>query len=194
MNVIIGGGEIGNAIRNLICGEVINEKDIDVVKDKLLSFDKIENIFITAGFLRKENVGEFNDETILKTVNSNFIFPILIANFCIKYFPDARIIFFSSSTVYDFREGYSVYGASKTALEIFVGTLKVENPDIKVKLIRNHRTDTKLRWSNYERSPKTEENLLTPEEVAEETVKFLERPESIIEISKEYEELITRII
>jgi short-subunit dehydrogenase len=196
MTVIIGGGGIGEALRARSRAIVINSKDFNEIITELVKINdasSIKNIIITSGFLEKHEVGDFTEKVIEKTVQANFLIPMLIANFSVLNFPKANLVFFSSSVVFEAREGYSVYSASKTGLEIFLRTLKIENPSVNLKIIRNSRTDTKLRWNNYDYSEETTKNLLSPEEVAKVTLDFISTDGVVLEIYRRDNELKTDI-
>ena len=196
MTVIIGGGSIGEAIRDRTRSIVIYQKDFELIRNDLVIINAntpITEIFVTAGYLEKSEVGEYSTQNIEKTINANFTIPILIANLSVKLFPTAKLVIFSSSVVFEPREGYGAYSAAKTGLEIFIRTLKKENPEYIVKLIRNSRTDTKLRWDNYQRNESTEQNLLTPDEVAKATLNFLNIEGTVMEIFKREEKLYTEV-
>jgi len=190
MTVIIGGGAIGEALRARSRAIVINSKNFEQIAKDLVEINdstEIANIIVTSGFLEKHNIGDFDPETIQKTVDANFIIPMLVANFSVANFPTTNLVFFSSSVVFEAREGYSAYSASKTGLEIFLRTLAVEHSLIELKIIRNSRTDTKLRWNNYKHSDKTEANLLTPDEVAKATLEFMQEDGIVMEVYKRNE-------
>ena len=196
MTVIIGGGSIGEAIRDRTRSIVIYQKDFELIRDDLAIINSntpITEIIVTSGFLEKSRVGEYTTENIEKTINANFTIPILVANLSVKKYPTAKLIIFSSSVVFEPREGYGAYSAAKTALEIFIRTLKKENPEYIVKLIRNSRTDTKLRWDNYQHNETTEQNLLSPDEVAKATLNFLKEEGVVLEIFKREEKLYTEV-
>jgi len=189
MTVIVGGGAIGEALRARSRAIVIKSKDFEQIAQDLIEINEsteIKNIIVTSGFLEKQTIGDFSPETIRKTVDANFMIPMLVANFSVANFPTTNLVFFSSSVVFEAREGYSVYSASKTGLEIFLRTLVVEH-NTNLKIIRNSRTDTKLRWNNYKHSDKTEANLLTPDEVAKATLEFMKEDGIVMEVYKRNE-------
>jgi 2-C-methyl-D-erythritol 4-phosphate cytidylyltransferase len=196
MTVIIGGGGIGEAIRMRTRAIVIKSKDFEEIAAELLVIERetsIDTIIVTSGFLEKSTIGFFSEEIIQRTVDANFIIPMMISNFVINYFPTVKLVIFSSSVVFEARKGYSVYSASKTGLEIFLRTLKLEYPNFNLKIIRNARTDTKLRWNNYIHSEETEANLLSTDEVAKYTLDFLSKKGTVMEIYKRDENIQTDI-
>jgi 2-C-methyl-D-erythritol 4-phosphate cytidylyltransferase len=196
MTVIIGGGGIGEAIRMRTRAIVIKSKDFEEIAAELLAIERetsIDTIIVTSGFLEKSTIGFFSEEIIQRTVDANFIIPMMISNFVINYFPTVKLVIFSSSVVFEARKGYSVYSASKTGLEIFLRTLKLEYPNFNLKIIRNARTDTKLRWNNYIHSEETEANLLSTDEVAKYTLDFLSKKGTVMEIYKRDENIQTDI-
>ena len=196
MTVIIGGGAISEAIRSLKRCTIIKEKDFGLIEMKLREISdnvEITEIIVTTGYLEKSTVGEYSFRNIEQTVSANFLTPILIANLSINLYPTAKLIFFSSSVSFEPRKGYGAYSASKTALEIFLRTAMVENPEVSIKIIRNARTDTKLRWNNYPQSTENKRNLLSPLEVAIETMKFTKQHGSVLEIYKRNEIIHTDI-
>jgi len=182
---IFGGGEIAESISSIL--KIPIEKDTDVVNNK------IEELYITSGFLNREPFFQQTYEEIYKSIDANLIYPLKILTELKKYIDkNTKIILISSSSSYNDREGYSVYSSTKTALEIFAKTLYKEGYNIK--LVRPARTDTKLRWDNISKADKENwENLLTPEDIVKQLPSFLKSDYNYLNIFKSEEQLITQL-
>jgi short-subunit dehydrogenase len=166
MNLVIGGGGISNEISSLLKCPVIKSKDIEEIKTLLELFPHAKNFIITTGFLDLDNFKNLSINSIENTIKANYIMPMLITRLISeKYGKDATVVYFSSSTSFQTRPKYSIYASSKTALEIFVRTIKKEGL-LRTKIVRNSRTDTPMRWKNFKKNEETLSNLLSPSDVA----------------------------
>lgn len=191
MTVIIGGGEIANAIKKISHNCYIIEHD-DLVEMKQ-SFVKLvekkgkpDNVIITSGYLNKKFVGDFSSVDIGQQIRANMVVPIDFINLIVRMdLYRTRVVVFSSSVTYaERRSGYSVYAAAKIGLERFIQSCLNGDAPLRIKIIRPSRTDTKLRWDNYEDNDKNRKNILYPHEVAECTLDFLTKDDIVLEIWK----------
>lgn len=194
MTIIIGGGEIANTINKIIIdSEIIVSKKPSIVKHILNNVYKeknIKNVIITSGYLEKSNFKKMTFNNIDKTISANLTFPIKIANIVQDKLKksNGKLIVFSSSTIFGTREEYSVYAATKIGLEKFIENFSSET-GIKTLIVRNGRTDTKLRWNNYKKTIENKKNLLSTKEVAIALKNQLEKDCKILDIFKDNEYL-----
>jgi len=186
--LIIGGGEIGYEISEQLACPVFKFNDIADFKGKVLDFfPHVETFFITTGKLFKKPFHSLTENEINEMFYSNVLLPIEITKILQNtYGNDITIVYFSSSVVKGLRKDYSVYSATKVALEEFAKNLKNET-DINVKIVRPARTDTKLRWDNYSYNKENTKNLLSPNEVVSGIQKLLDSEKMILDIYKENE-------
>ena len=194
MTIIIGGGYIGEEFQNQIDDSyIISHANINTMinyfKYIIKKYGKPNLIIITSGFLRKRKVGKFYIYDIDNTIDANYTVPVKFINLAKEMNLQSQIIVFSRSVTYDKREGYSIYSSSKLALEKFIKIYMIEEPEAKIKIIRPSRTDTKLRWDNYEQTEENEKNLLYPEEVVSAVLDFLPKKDIILEIRKDGEKI-----
>jgi len=198
-NLIFGGGKIAESISIINNAEIVyyrNEKDI---KEYLKKFDKLNEVYITSGYLKRIDFFNQTNEDIQHTIDANLIFPIMVAKLLEKFIKSGtKIIFISSSSSFDTRSGYSIYASTKTALEIFAKTLFNEgmqnNENYDIRIIRPARTDTKLRWNNLDKNNSSNwENLLKPNEIALEIKEFLNTSYNYLYIYKNNEKIITEV-
>ena len=128
----------------------------------------LDGVICAHGYLHTGSVESLSYETIRKTIDVNFTSLILIGKFA-QIQPGGHLLNIASSSYSSGRAGYAVYSASKAAVVNFTSALALERSDIHINTLIPGRTDTAMRRENFGH----EENLLSPEEVAQEGVKLL---------------------
>jgi len=136
---------------------------------------RIDFIIVTAGILRKKPLINFSSGEILEQINVNYIGSINVAKQAFSYLRESKghLVLFTSSSYTRGRAFYSIYSSTKAAIVNLVQALSDEwsNYGIKVNAICPERTATPMRFENFGKEPP--ETLLSPEKVAEETLKLL---------------------
>ena len=154
--------------------DVRNEESVKKCFSKILKVYKKINILVNStGILKMSKVEDMNinDWNEIFSVNftgafflSKHILPIL------KKEGEGHIVHVASSSYTKGRMNYSAYSASKAALVNFCQSLadEVREDNIYVNVISPQRVATEMRVKNFGR----EENLLSPQEVAKEIVRY----------------------
>ncbi len=154
-------------------------KDPKDVRDALESVYQregaIDFVVLTAAVLRKKPLFSMTYEEVIDQVHTNYVGAINVAKESFDYLKESRghLVFFSSSSYSRGRGFYSIYSSTKAAIVNLVQALAEEWMDfgIKVNAISPERTATPMRFENFGKEPS--ESLLSPEEVAFETLKVL---------------------
>ena len=173
ITIIFGGGDISRAITSKLDAFEICSKDISIAEKMFHivagSTDEPINVIVTSGYLLKHSIEQIEKDEIEKHISANLLYPMHIWRIVSQKIVHngGRFIVFSSSAVEPVRDGYAMYASAKAGLERFICSIKHEIENVDTTVIRNARTNTKMRWMNYEKTPETIENLLEPEDVAE---------------------------
>ncbi|MDR2738096.1 MAG: bifunctional cytidylyltransferase/SDR family oxidoreductase [Puniceicoccales bacterium] len=189
--VIFGGsGGIGKSIAKLAekFGAIVHNfsrsSNVDVRKTSEIT-KTLEGVFKvegrvnfvvnTAGILQIGELVHRNEESIRDEVETNYFGCLNVARASHKYLKQSRgmLLFFTSSSYTRGRALYSIYSSTKAAVVNLTQALSEEwtGDGIRVNAMNPERTATPMRRSNFGEEP--EESLLTPEFVAEKSLRTL---------------------
>lgn len=149
------------------------------VEDALKMIDKkhqrIDNIIITAGVLKKEPLIVSSYKDITESINNNYLGNIIVAKAGYPYLKKTKghLLFFTSSSYTRGRSLYSMYSSSKAAVVNLAQALSEEwcKDGIKVNCINPERTRTPMRVKNF--GNENTSLLLRPEAVAEAAIAII---------------------
>lgn len=149
--------------------DVSNMEDVKKALEKVFQIEKkIDFIVNTAGVLYKEPLATMDYQTILNSININYIGMVNIALASLPYLKKSKghILFFTSSSYTRGRAFYSIYSSTKAATVNFVQAISQEweTLNIKVNCINPERTQTPMRMKNFGNEP--QDTLLKPDTVA----------------------------
>lgn len=149
--------------------DVSNMEDVKKALEKVFQIEKkIDFIVNTAGVLYKEPLATMDYQTILDSININYIGMVNIALASLPYLKKSKghILFFTSSSYTRGRAFYSIYSSTKAATVNFVQAISQEWEalNIKVNCINPERTQTPMRMKNFGNEP--QDTLLKPDTVA----------------------------
>ena len=136
---------------------------------------KIDYVINTAGILRMGKLLDRNIQDIEKDININYIGAINVVKASIEYLQKTQggILLFTSSSYTRGRALYSTYSSAKAGIVNLSQALAEElmSDKIKINVINPERTATPMRFKAFGKEP--ENSLLTPEKVAETSLKTL---------------------
>jgi ribitol-5-phosphate 2-dehydrogenase (NADP+) / D-ribitol-5-phosphate cytidylyltransferase len=149
--------------------DISNIEDIKDALKKVFAIEKkIDFIVNTAGVLHKEPLATMSYQTILDSININFLGIVNIALASLPYLKESKghLLFFTSSSYTRGRAFYSIYSSAKAATVNFVQAISQEWEilDINVNCINPERTETPMRMKNF--GSESEDTLLKPDAVA----------------------------
>jgi ribitol-5-phosphate 2-dehydrogenase (NADP+) / D-ribitol-5-phosphate cytidylyltransferase len=149
--------------------DISNIQDIKDALKKVFAIEKkIDFIVNTAGVLHKEPLATMSYQTILDSININFLGIVNIALASLPYLKESKghLLFFTSSSYTRGRAFYSIYSSAKAATVNFVQAISQEWEilDINVNCINPERTETPMRMKNF--GSESEDTLLKPDAVA----------------------------
>lgn len=149
--------------------DISNMEDIKNALKKVFAIEKkIDFIVNTAGVLHKEPLATMSYQTILDSININFLGIVNIALASLPYLKESKghLLFFTSSSYTRGRAFYSIYSSAKAATVNFVQAISQEWEilDINVNCINPERTETPMRMKNF--GSESEDTLLKPDAVA----------------------------
>lgn len=149
--------------------DISNREDIKNALKKVFEIEKkIDFIVNTAGVLHKEPLATMSYQTILDSININFLGIVNIALASLPYLKESKghLLFFTSSSYTRGRAFYSIYSSAKAATVNFVQAISQEweTLDINVNCINPERTETPMRIKNF--GSESEDTLLKPDAVA----------------------------
>lgn len=152
---------------------------------------KVDFVINTAGILHKQPLTATAYETIREGIDINYLGTVHVALAAWPYLKESRgkLLFFASSSYTLGRAYYSIYSSTKAAVVNFVQAIaqEWEGDGITVNCINPERTRTPMRTASFGTEP--EESLLTPERVAEESVRALlsDATGQVIDVKRSYE-------
>jgi len=136
---------------------------------------RIDYVINTAGLLNKEPLAAMSYEAILYSVQTNYLGVVNVALEAYPFLRESkgRLVFFTSSSYTRGRAFYSIYSSTKAAIVNFVQAVaqEWEGEGIRINCINPERTKTPMRTKNFGIEP--DDTLLTPERVAEATLRTL---------------------
>jgi len=137
--------------------------------------EKIDYIVNSAGILKMGKLIERPIEDIQHDINVNYIGSINVIKAAIKYLKETSggALLFASSSYTRGRALYSTYSSTKAGIVNLVQALSEElfDDNIKINVINPERTATPMRYKAFGKEP--EDSLLSPEKVAEASIKTL---------------------
>lgn len=135
----------------------------------------IDFVISTAGILNKQPLAAMEYSVIEQSVRTNYMGTVNVA---LEAYPflkqtSGSLIFFTSSSYTRGRAFYSIYSSTKAAIVNFVQAVaqEWEGDGVRINCINPERTKTPMRLSNFGIEP--DDTLLTPERVAEATLRAL---------------------
>lgn len=135
----------------------------------------IDYVVNTAGILKMGKLLERNIDDVQRDININYVGPINIAKASIKYLKETHgsLLLFTSSSYTRGRALYSTYSSTKAGIVNLSQALAEEliDDNVKINVINPERTATPMRFKAFGKEP--EDSLLTPEKVAEASLKTL---------------------
>ena len=152
----------------------------------------IDYIINTAGKLDKEPLMATTYETIVETVQTNYMGTVNVSLEAYPYLKESKgkLLFFTSSSYTRGRAFYSIYSSTKAAIVNFDQAIaqEWEGTGICVNCIKPERTKTPMRVRNFGNEP--EDTLLSAEEVAQATLKVLasDYTGQVIDVKKKHYE------
>ncbi len=188
--VVIGGGTgIGEEIAKQILAaggtsivtsrrfgtDASNWKSLEVKMAQIYEdYKRIDHIIVTSGFLLKTDFSNMEDTQFVESIDSNLVAHINAARIGYKFLVETKgsLLLFSSSSFSTARPGYVLYSAMKSAVVSLAQGLASEwDNSIRVNVVCPSRTNTTMRRSVFGDEPM--DSLLTPEQVAEESIKLI---------------------
>ena len=184
--IVVFGGSYGIGEEVMKIGETLGARmfsfsrsqngvdvaDYKTVQQSLQSvFDacgKIDSVVCSAGILRKEPLYSMNHETIIESINVNYLGAVNVAKSSFEYLKHTKgsLLLFTSSSYTRGRMMYSIYSSTKAATVNLVQALAEEwmYDGVRINCINPERTKTPMRTSNFGVEP--EGTLLDAESVA----------------------------
>ncbi len=138
------------------------------------SYKRIDHIIVASGILLKNDFSNMEHGQFLENIDSNLVAHVYAARIGYKYLIETKgsLLFFSSSSFSTARPGYVLYSAMKSAVVSLAQGLASEwENTIRVNVVCPSRTNTLMRRSVFGNEPM--DSLLTPEQVAEESIKLI---------------------
>ena len=136
---------------------------------------KIDFVVNTAAVLRMGKLEDRELDEIYEEIDINYLGTVNVAKAAIPYLKKSAgsLAFFTSSSYTRGRSLYSIYSSTKAAIVNLMQALAEELRDygVRVNAINPQRTATPMRFKAFGKEPP--ETLLSPEEVAEATLKVL---------------------
>ena len=136
---------------------------------------KIDFVVNTAAVLRMGKLEDRELDEIYEEIDINYLGTVNVAKAAIPYLKKSAgsLAFFTSSSYTRGRSLYSIYSSTKAAIVNLMQALAEELRDygVRVNAINPQRTATPMRFRAFGKEPP--ETLLSPEEVAEATLKVL---------------------
>lgn len=157
----------------------VDISNIQMVRDSLKEvFNKegrIDAVVNTAGILDKEPLNNISYESILRSINVNYLGTIIVAKESYSYLKESKgsLLLFTSSSYTRGRQLYSLYSSSKAAIVNFVQALSEEwyEDMVRINCINPERTKTPMRIKNFGFEP--DSTLLDPQVVAVASINVL---------------------
>lgn len=152
----LDASQISPDLMHLLYCDLANEKDINILFDKLPGnyFKGVnEIVFINnAGIIGPiEKVGNYDDSILIKNhINVNYYAPVILINNLVQIIPITkmiRIINITSGAATKAFEGWALYCSSKAAMKMFLSVLEKERKNIEVLNIDPGVMDTKMQQS-----------------------------------------------
>lgn len=170
------GGRVYCFSRSLNHTDVGRREDVaNALKEVFRKEGRIDFVVNTAGVLNKEPLITSDYETIVSSIQTNYLGTVNVAIEAFAYLKETKgkLIFFTSSSYTRGRAFYSIYSSTKAAIVNFVQAIaqEWESFGIRVNCINPERTKTPMRVHNFGIEP--EDTLLPAVEVAEATLKTL---------------------
>lgn len=170
------GARVHCFARSLTKTDVARREDVaSALKGVAEKEGRIDFVVNTAGVLNKEPLNAMSYDTIRAAVDTNYMGTVNVALEAYPYLREThgKLVFFTSSSYTRGRAFYSIYSSTKAAIVNFVQAVaqEWEPAGITVNCINPERTKTPMRVKNFGVEP--EDTLLTPEAVAEATVRAL---------------------
>ncbi len=140
--------------------------------DKLYKrYGALDGLIHTVGSL---TIAPFKSQSVdqIKHMIDTNLTSNLYAIACAKLKKGAHIVNFASSAFYRGRKNYALYSGAKAAIVNFTQGLALEHPEYYINVAVPYRTDTAMRKTNFPHEDTS--LLLTPEEVANETLSILQ--------------------
>ncbi|MDO4196103.1 MAG: bifunctional cytidylyltransferase/SDR family oxidoreductase [Prevotellaceae bacterium] len=136
---------------------------------------RIDYVVNTAGILVKEPLYGMDYETIVKSVNVNYLGVVNVAKESFEYLRESKgsMLFYTSSSYTKGRMMYSIYSSTKAAIVNLVQALSEEWAEfgIRVNCVNPERTKTPMRVQAFGNEP--DDTLLNPKFVGIATVNTL---------------------
>ena len=156
--------------------DITSYENVEVALKKVYDeCGKIDYVINSAGILRMGKLLERSIDDVHKDIEINYIGSINVAKASISYLRETKggMLMFASSSYTRGRALYSTYSSTKAGIVNLVQALSEElsSDDIRVNVINPERTATPMRFKAFGKEP--EGSLLTPEKVAEASLKTL---------------------
>ena len=170
------GAKVYNFSRSNNGIDVGKREDVAAAIRQVADAEKhIDYVVNTAGLLNKEPLTTMDYETILYSVQTNYLG---VVNVALESYPflrksKGRLVFFTSSSYTRGRAFYSIYSSTKAAIVNFVQAVaqEWEADGICINCINPERTKTPMRVKNFGIEP--DNTLLPSQQVAEATLRTL---------------------
>ena len=170
------GAKVYNFSRSNNGIDVGKREDVAAAIRQVVDAEKhIDYVVNTAGLLNKEPLTAMDYETILYSVQTNYLG---VVNVALEAYPflrksKGRLVFFTSSSYTRGRAFYSIYSSTKAAIVNFVQAVaqEWEADGICINCINPERTKTPMRVKNFGIEP--DDTLLPSQQVAEATLRTL---------------------
>ncbi|WP_308493274.1 bifunctional cytidylyltransferase/SDR family oxidoreductase [Microbacterium terrisoli] len=188
--VVVFGGSygIGQSVVNLAEGagarvhefsrsttgtDVRSTDQITAALDAVAAADgRIDIVVVTAGLLRVQRLAEAPLDSLLETIDTNLIAPVVIARAAFRHLERSRgqMLLFTSSSYTRGRAGYGVYSATKAGVVNLTQALSEEwaGSGVRINCINPQRTHTPMRTSAFGDEPAG--SLLAADDVARVTL------------------------